>query len=512
MSATLLLLLAALAAESSADFPFTAEVIGEEAEIHAGNGRRFYQTDRLKRGTRVEVHRRDAGGWYAIRPPEGSFSWVPAEQVNLTDDPDVAEVTAEDTVSWIGSRVEKVRDHRYHVELKIGERLEILGEKKVAAEDGEQVWYKIAPPAGEFRWIHSRDVRAVLIVPAESPTSPLPATTTEPLATNVSPTQPSALPATGFRPRGKVELREIETSSKLAEERDLKPIRPAAFAEEAQTAPRLPAVDITAIEQSIARETSPEKKTDGFVPRGTRWNSGGSPDSRERPSSSSSPGKPPEPLPIGSGISAQPLALERLASNPQPSTLTASKTLSRQQLDSELAALDAELALMVAGDPKTWNLARLRLRGEQLIDQGESATDRGRARILVEKIHKFAETFGVEDNPRYAGIAPPTAATNDKVVGSGAREAGATSALDPKYDGQGWLKPVISHNKPAAAPFAIVDKDGKPVAFVTPTPGLNLNVYKDRRVGLYGRRGYLEALRTPHITAERVIDLDRHLR
>jgi hypothetical protein len=58
----------------------------------------------------------------------------------------------------------------------------------------------------------------------------------------------------------------------------------------------------------------------------------------------------------------------------------------------------------------------------------------------------------------------------------------------------------------------LVDADGKPLYFVTPTPGLNLSRYVNKQVGVYGRRGYMEQLKTPHVMAERIIDLDRQWR
>jgi hypothetical protein len=39
-----------------------------------------------------------------------------------------------------------------------------------------------------------------------------------------------------------------------------------------------------------------------------------------------------------------------------------------------------------------------------------------------------------------------------------------------------------------------------------------MNRYVDKEVGLYGRRGFIETMRLPHVTAQRVIDLDRHRR
>ena len=93
MSTLLFLLLTVTAADGGDDLPYLAEVQIDDAAVHAGAGKRHYVTDRLRRGTVVEVHRRDLAGWLAIRPPEGSFRWVPAEELAGTDDPDVFEIT-----------------------------------------------------------------------------------------------------------------------------------------------------------------------------------------------------------------------------------------------------------------------------------------------------------------------------------------------------------------------------------------------------------------------------------
>ena len=63
------------------DFPYTAYIAADKTDVVAGPGHRFYATDRLSRGTKVEIYREEASGWLAIRPPDGSFSWMPAEFV-----------------------------------------------------------------------------------------------------------------------------------------------------------------------------------------------------------------------------------------------------------------------------------------------------------------------------------------------------------------------------------------------------------------------------------------------
>src|SRR6476619_2840895 len=60
-------------AESS---PYKARVIAAGAPVHSGPGENYYPTDTLSEGDTIEVYREKPGGWLAIRPPMGSYSWV----------------------------------------------------------------------------------------------------------------------------------------------------------------------------------------------------------------------------------------------------------------------------------------------------------------------------------------------------------------------------------------------------------------------------------------------------
>jgi uncharacterized protein YgiM (DUF1202 family) len=132
------LFLTAAAADAPVEdgFPYPVYVAVENAEVVAGPGQRFYATDRLTRGTQVEVYREEASGWLAIRPPDGSFSWVPAEFIERSpDDRDVGRVK-DATQAWIGTAAEQVSEHRPQVTLKTGELVQILGEKSARRSSG----------------------------------------------------------------------------------------------------------------------------------------------------------------------------------------------------------------------------------------------------------------------------------------------------------------------------------------------------------------------------------------
>ena len=58
-------------------FPCQAFVLKDETLVLSGPGESHYPTEQLDQGATVEVYREDPGGWFAIRPVEGSFSLVP---------------------------------------------------------------------------------------------------------------------------------------------------------------------------------------------------------------------------------------------------------------------------------------------------------------------------------------------------------------------------------------------------------------------------------------------------
>jgi hypothetical protein len=106
----------------------------------------------------VEVYRHEPGGWLAIRPPQGSFSWVSARQANVKDSPQVAEVAVDGAVAWVGSTESGIHQLKWQVRLQREELLEVLGQKSLSVGLGfaTETHYQVAPPAGEFRWIHAQ--------------------------------------------------------------------------------------------------------------------------------------------------------------------------------------------------------------------------------------------------------------------------------------------------------------------------------------------------------------------
>ncbi len=164
-----ILTLPARAADADPPFPYTAYIQSSSTSVLSGPNVSFYATDRLKQGDRIEVYRHDAE-WAAIRPPAGSFSWVSVDDVRDAGATDIVQVAVAGATSRIGSRFNDQRSVE-SVQLEVDEPLEVLGQHVFRDElTGEsERYYKIAPPAGEFRWVR----RSVLgSLPPSDPPEP----------------------------------------------------------------------------------------------------------------------------------------------------------------------------------------------------------------------------------------------------------------------------------------------------------------------------------------------------
>lgn len=137
-------------------FPYATFVTASDAYLRSGPGDAYYPVTKLRHGQQVEVHRHDPGGWCAVRPPSDSFSWVSAEFVEPRQG-NVGVVVGNRVAIRVGSDFSNTRDV-IQVRLNAGDEVEILEAQDFDDGGVAKTWYKIAPPAGEFRWILARQL------------------------------------------------------------------------------------------------------------------------------------------------------------------------------------------------------------------------------------------------------------------------------------------------------------------------------------------------------------------
>lgn len=149
-------------------------VSAEHAQMRSGPGEDFYPTADIALNASLEVYHQTKDNWLGVRPPKGSFSWVQAADAYLLPGGRIIEVTNPSAVSWIGTSLGSAKQYRWQVKLNSGEQLGVLGEQTTHNAEGKEVlWYKIAPPAGEFRWINTQSVSTRPVAASTAkPTSP----------------------------------------------------------------------------------------------------------------------------------------------------------------------------------------------------------------------------------------------------------------------------------------------------------------------------------------------------
>ena len=73
------------------DVPFKGTVIDEITPIRAGAGRSFYIVGELSGGTEVAIEEM-VFGWYKVRPPQGTYSYISRAFVDARGDGKTGEI------------------------------------------------------------------------------------------------------------------------------------------------------------------------------------------------------------------------------------------------------------------------------------------------------------------------------------------------------------------------------------------------------------------------------------
>ena len=80
-------------------------------------------------------------------------------------------------------------------------------------------------------------------------------------------------------------------------------------------------------------------------------------------------------------------------------------------------------------------------------------------------------------------------------------------SVDDRFDGVGKLArlPATAAGTPH---FALMEPNGQVRCYVTPAPGVNLQNYVGREVGIHGVRGFMPEQQAQHIVAKHVTPVD----
>ena len=457
--AAIVTLLATGANAEEIRFPYQAQITGGDVYIRSGPGKNYYPTDKLQRGNVVEVYRHDPGGWYAIRPPRRSFSWIAATNLRLSEN-NLAEVTGAGVMAYVGSNFSDVRDV-HQVRLEAGEVVEIIGMKRFIKQGGgtAETWYKTASPAGEFRWVSSRFIARY------------------------------SGRASGFSSNNTTDAPQSEPVAAVSRPREPihDAVRPVDFQEPEARSPEAVRIPGSAIDSDQIAVRGYDESIN-TPPSGSST----TPNSRFK--------REVEQLDLELSL--------MVAEEPSVWHFGQLRSAAQVVLEDSKSAVDRGRARVILRDIAKYQT----LRDEyEAIAAIRRETDRSN-RVLQAARDKPAEDYALPrrnediattsvlvdagvDNTSEQVAVPPTA---------GAESTSASGEVTHDFGGAGRLKSVVSRRRNAPR-YAVVDPQGKILMLVRPAAGLDLGKLVGKSVSVRGTvRNAPELKNTPVITASRV--------
>ncbi|MDB4557698.1 SH3 domain-containing protein [bacterium] len=593
--------------------PYSVYIAVPKAFAHCGPADEYYRTDPLRQGQELQVYAETDDGWLGIRPPQESFCWVPAETVQKDSGALEGIIVEDRTVAWIGTHLGRARTYRWQVQLAKGEPVTVIGRSEREGPDGPQLWYRIVPPSGEYRWVHRDDIvtsseELVALMrrdsaeetvkvfprdrPATEPTTRIAKTASDPGrgATRDRAVErdddigPSVLARDGEAQQS--ELNEsIAVGSGLNDqwrdrEQGERNVQAVAFSRSRQEsvaafgnsrqpelieiddAPSAPDADQQLAESSWVAASSPEQSVrlnldtpaslltpevgptvGNFIARGSSSTllgvSSSLPEASNRVPEASNRGltlnseydsRPQVPVRDAFGA-ANPVSQAAASQYLPRAVVPASKTLTYisaerlAQIESETQQADIEqlgliFSRLMAARATALETAPVTRAAFRLATTEQNPLVVGRARMLMERVEQYrqvahrrdgevvvrdAVTLNSAGRSRYPVLPASHMQSVQPVSNAGPLYQGrAQSDAGNITNATGTLVQVYSA-RTNSPPFALTDNSGRTIAYVTPIPGVNLRTHLNHRVSVFGNRGFLTGLSTPHIVATQAV-------
>jgi hypothetical protein len=527
--------------------PYTVYVDQEGVTARCGPGADYYRTDPLRHGQPLEVYVETEDGWLGIRPPDGSFCWLPADVVKLSPRQDFGVITEENSLAWIGTHLGKANKYLWQVQLAKGEEVAIVGRAKREGPDGMKLWYRIVPPAGEFRWVHRDQVvdNPELLLrekprpgtriasgrptPAPEPEEFAEAAYDEPVR---APRKRSAEPASVLQNRvSRNRAEDVHPDNEPLGERvaieDAQPLplpiprpEPTMAISNGPIAP--PVVSDGPIGSGVVYDdtvnrayeaplvaftTSPRVASIG-TPYGQTEN--GRPDvapptEQLADAFQQRVGANPTVAPNVARTSEQQLYVDRSRVTIQSSVVPVSNVVPVSQpteLNKSNDLLQLELSRLMSRSAAAAEVDSIIASANALAQSGVTESERQRAAMILQRAQQYQlvarrrEASTIE--PTRSMASPPSYPA--PVQSSVTAPAPAAVDVASGQEAAGYLVQVFS-SRPDSPPYALTDSQGRTTHYVSAAPGVNLRRYLNQFITVRGSAGYSTGLDTPHIIA-----------
>lgn len=535
--------------------PYSVYVDQEGVTARCGPGADYYRTDLLRHGQALEVYVETEDGWLGIRPPEGSFCWLPADVVKLSPSQDFGTITEENSLAWIGTHLGKANKYLWQVQLAKGEEVAIVGRAKREGPDGMKLWYRIVPPAGEFRWVHRDQVveNPELLV-RDKPAAGArfadgkPTLAPEPREFADASNEPAARAQTNRRAEA-VSVVQSRSSRQSADDEyaDNEPPRSKPRSSDASLElpiPR-PEASVSVVAQPIAPPvvsaepigsgvvyddtvnrpyeaplvaftTSPRVAEIG-TPYGQDTKAGAVAAStdqladafQQRAGSRGPVAAQPSP------VDEQRLYVDRSRVTIQQAVVPVSNIVSTPGDGNSKVNADSiqlELSRLMARSATAAEIESIIAAADRLIKTSAMESDRQRASMIMQRAQQYQLVARRRDG---SGLGGSVASASQAGIAAAANTtlsypapvqpmASSPAAMDNEFgagqEATGYLVQVFS-SRPDSPPFALTDSQGRTTHYVSAAPGVNLRRYLNQHVSVRGSSGYSTGLDTPHIIA-----------
>ncbi len=499
------------------DFPYQALVLRDGAEVHSGPGKLLYGTEKLNQGAAVEVYRHDPGGWCAIRPTPDSFGLIPKSTLKLVSD-GVGKIVADGTRAWVGTKLGPVEKPLWQVKLKKDELVEVIGQVSWPHPEGHStIWYQIAPPAGEFRWIKMADIQLPAAIRSSiQQAADVSIATNNNLVRSLSDVNP-ALQKPLVATEGNLAVQQASLQTEFSTPSMNKPSvqsqsQPSANLGWRQATRAIQKHGTTNLGSSASYDRTQRKssKNDTFIDSNSIKSSfGKSPDLADSEyASNSQSARVPANRMADADVSTRSLA-RGLGAARNEAMLGQSGQLqfSPSGTTSQIGALELQLTNeMLKSNPGQWKLEDLELQATNIFRKSNDAYQRSWADKFLVKIENCRMIrSGYQNESSGKNRKPTFGRGGTEPIGTG---VSADIELSTKYDAHGWLNQMIRDGGERQSEYVLQDATGKVTHHVAPIQGMNLHRYLKSHVGIVGQRGYHSRLKLDHVTAYQIVELD----
>jgi len=137
-------------AEQTLSFPYIAQIIGDNINLRSGPGTNYYLCGKLNKADVVKVVQQKYG-WSCVVPPEGTFSWISKQYIEVDPTNPSVGIVSGDNVRVRAGSADNNPLHSDQVQgmLDKGDRVRLMGEE-------QSDYYKIYPPSFAYLWVSTQ--------------------------------------------------------------------------------------------------------------------------------------------------------------------------------------------------------------------------------------------------------------------------------------------------------------------------------------------------------------------